>query len=117
MLALAETVSLSEWKEMAQSTGCLSVSELLRRGSAIERLLIERNWREGLLSERTDDKHDTGSNGDGEGEPENQTMIRVMREVFFSAAKVFLATVINGPHPRGQSSPLLLSVRSIADAA
>jgi hypothetical protein len=98
MLALAEIVQLSEWKEYAESTGCLSVKELLRRAAVIEHLLQERAWREGLLDNSTED-----GISDVES-PENQTAIRIMREIFFNTARVYLATVVNGPFPRGTSS-------------
>lgn len=107
MLALAETVQLSEWKEYAESTGCLSVRELLRRAAIIETLLQERSWREGLLDTGTDD-------GSSSETPENQSAIRVMREIFYGAAKLYLATVINGPYPRGQSSYSILDAELMA---
>jgi hypothetical protein len=97
MLALAETVQLSEWKEYAESTGCLSVRELLRRAAFIETLLQERNWREGLLDGSNESESFSNES------PENQSAIRVMREIFYGAAKLYLATVINGPFPRGKS--------------
>jgi len=101
MLALAETVQLSEWKEYAESTGCLSIRELLRRAATIETLISERSWREGLL--------DGNGNGTDDGisseSPENQSAIRIMREIFYGAARLYLATVINGPYPRGQLLP------------
>jgi hypothetical protein len=99
MLALAEIVQLSEWKEYAESTGCLSVKELLRRAAAIEQLLSERAWREGLL-----DANQTEDGGTDSESVEDQTAIRIMREIFFNAARVYLATVINGPFPRGKFS-------------
>jgi len=99
MLALAETVQLSEWKEYAESTGCLSVRELLRRAATIETLLQERSWREGLL-DANGGIVDDGLSGES---PENQSAIRVMREIFYGAARLYLATVINGPYPRGRS--------------
>lgn len=101
LLALAETVQLSEWKEYAESTGCLSVRELLRRAATIETLLQERSWREGLL-DANGGVVDDGSLGES---PENQSAIRVMREIFYGAARLYLATVINGPYPRGESFP------------
>jgi hypothetical protein len=104
MLALAETVQLSEWKEYAESTGCLSVRELLRRAATIETLLQERSWREGLL-DANGGVVDDGSSGES---PENQSAIRVMREIFYGAARLYLATVINGPYPRGESLLILL---------
>lgn len=100
MLALAEIVQLSEWKEYAESTGCLSVKELLRRAAAIEQLLSERAWREGLL-----DANQTEDGGTDSESAEDQTAIRIMREIFFNAARVYLATVINGPFPRGMYPP------------
>ena len=115
MLALAETVQLSEWKEYAESTGCLSVRELLRRAATIETLLQERSWREGLL-DANGGVVDDGLSGES---PENQSAIRVMREIFYGAARLYLATVINGPYPRGQSppslSPLSFSSWELAD--
>ncbi|KAK8847335.1 hypothetical protein IAR55_005192 [Kwoniella newhampshirensis] len=91
MLALVETVALAEWRQDAEHAGSLSVKELLRRASKIEGLLDERPWRESHLKRPK-------TIVPGEEGPSNDVR-RLMSDVFYGAAKVLLASVVNGPHP------------------
>ena len=95
LLAYAEVVALSEWRERVERMGCLSLKELLRRGAAIEKLLDERAWREAHL--------ERPSSPPLNREGPSDDLRRVMSDVFYGAAKVLLASVINGPFPRGKS--------------
>ncbi|OWZ33025.1 hypothetical protein C356_05516 [Cryptococcus neoformans c45] len=92
LLAIAEIVALSEWKEKAQRAGCLSYIDLIYRSSAIQKLLDERAWRECHL--------DQPSLSSSEQEDTNDSMRRIMTDIFFGSARVLLACVINGPFPR-----------------
>ncbi|WVQ87096.1 hypothetical protein IAS59_000817 [Cryptococcus gattii] len=92
LLAYAEIVALSEWRERVERMGCLSLKELLRRGTAIEKLLDERAWREAHLELPSI----LPINKEGPG----HDLRRIMSDVFYGAAKVLLASVINGPFPR-----------------
>lgn len=92
LLAYAEVVALSEWRERVERMGCLSLKELLRRGAAIEKLLDERAWREAHL--------ERPSSPPLNREGPSDDLRRVMSDVFYGAAKVLLASVINGPFPR-----------------
>lgn len=74
--------------------GCLSLKELLRRGAAIEKLLDERAWREVHL--------ERPSSPPLNREGPSDDLRRVMSDAFHGAAKVLLASVINGPFPRGK---------------
>ncbi|ODN82288.1 hypothetical protein L202_02568 [Cryptococcus amylolentus CBS 6039] len=91
LLAYTEIVALSEWKDRVEKLGCLSMKELLRRAEGIEKLMDERAWRESHL-DRPREK--------GKATAKADEMRRVMSDVFFGAAKVLLASVINGPFPR-----------------
>lgn len=94
-MAYAEIVALSEWRERVERMGCLSLKELLRRGTAIGKLLEERAWREAHLELPSI----LPINKEGPG----HDLRRIMSDVFYGAAKVLLASVINGPFPRGKS--------------
>lgn len=87
-------MALSEWKEKAQRAGCLSYIDLINRSSAIQKLLDERAWRECHL--------DQPSFSSSEQEDTNDSMRRIMTDIFFGSARVLLACVINGPFPRGE---------------
>ncbi|ODN85250.1 hypothetical protein L198_07573 [Cryptococcus wingfieldii CBS 7118] len=91
LLAYTEIVALVEWKDRVEKLGCLSMKELLRRAEGIEKLMDERAWRESHLDRPRKKRR-------GEGKADE--MRRVMSDVFFGAAKVLLASVINGPFPR-----------------
>ncbi|WVQ76045.1 hypothetical protein IAR50_005681 [Cryptococcus sp. DSM 104548] len=91
LLAFAEIAALEEWKENNIKAGCLSYIELVDRAARIRQLLDERAWREDLL--RMPEQ--------GGGQKGKDDRLRsVLRDIFFGAAKVLLAVVINGPFPR-----------------
>nr|XP_019008552.1 uncharacterized protein I206_06229 [Kwoniella pini CBS 10737]OCF47333.1 hypothetical protein I206_06229 [Kwoniella pini CBS 10737] len=92
LLAMAETVALSEWKDRAESAGCLSYKELLDRAANVEKILNERAWRESHL--------DRPINADDDSEDSAALLRRVMSDVFHGSVKVLLAITINGPFPR-----------------
>ncbi|WVW78542.1 hypothetical protein I302_100497 [Kwoniella bestiolae CBS 10118] len=91
LLAMCETVALSEWKCKAESAGCLSYKELLERATRIEKLMDERSWRESHLDipETGKDESDTGAE-----------LRKVLSDVFYGSVKVLLAVAVNGPFPR-----------------
>jgi hypothetical protein len=77
-------VGLSEWKLKAIDAGCLVSRDLLERARPIEQLLEEREWREGHL--QTSEIKD-----------------QLYSDTFFYAAKILLASVIDGPFPSSKS--------------
>lgn len=79
-LAIAETVALSEWRSKAFEAGCLSNKDLLERARPIEQLLDEREWRESHLQSL-------------------EIKDRLYSNAFFYAAKLLLASTIDGPYP------------------
>jgi hypothetical protein len=92
----------------------LSIPELVRKSSTIDKILDERGWRESHLDggDAQDIGTTTRENGNkkmpfGFGKDSKET-IRGMNDVFFAGAKVLLAVVVNGPHPRGKSFPIHL---------
>lgn len=96
---------MAEWRELAESAGCLSIKELVQRADTIEKRLAERSWGFGISgqagaffegqAESEKDEYST--------EPHDSNTITVMREIFFAGAKVYLALVVNGPYPKGWS--------------
>ncbi|WWD00503.1 hypothetical protein V866_007419 [Kwoniella sp. B9012] len=104
LLAMCETVALSEWKEKAESVGCLSYKELLERSSKIEKLLDERSWRESHLDINSfsfSSTSPTSLGGDnGQTKAMEGELRRVMSDVFYGSVKVLLAVTVNGPYPR-----------------
>jgi len=102
LLAIAETTALSEWRDRAEEAGALSQRSLVRRGEAIEKLLSERSWRNSHSNDLIASIE--GLDGKGHGTPDEWTKTHLMAEVFFNAAKVYLATVVNGPFPKGEPS-------------
>ena len=101
LLALAETIQLSEWKAHAQKAECLSLRELLQRAAVIEQLLGERTWRESLLD---DTAHLSTVTSDKPSSAKDETStLRLISDVFFAATQVLLAAVVNGAFPKGQN--------------
>ena len=100
LLAIAETTALSEWRDRAEEAGALSQRSLVRRGEAIEKLLSERSWRNSHSNDLIASIE--GLDGQGHGTPDEWTKTHLMAEVFYNAAKVYLATVVNGPFPKGE---------------
>ncbi|WWC91482.1 uncharacterized protein L201_006428 [Kwoniella dendrophila CBS 6074] len=98
-LALAETISLSEWKDKCVRSGTLSHRSLVERADAIERLLGERKWREEHLFE-----------------PEDPSNIHrmAMSNVFHHGVRVLLATVVDGCFPNVPD--VAAAVQDTADA-
>nr|XP_018265619.1 uncharacterized protein I303_01989 [Kwoniella dejecticola CBS 10117]OBR87777.1 hypothetical protein I303_01989 [Kwoniella dejecticola CBS 10117] len=92
LLAMAETIALSEWKDRAESAGYLSYKEFLDRAGNVEKILNERAWRESHL--------DRPTNADEEAEDSTSMLRRVMSDVFHGSVKVLLAVTVNGPFPR-----------------
>jgi hypothetical protein len=105
LLAIAETTALSEWRDRAEEMGSLSQRALVKRGEAIEKLLSERSWRNSGDMMATIEQ----LGADGTAIPDERTKTRLMAEVYFAAAKVYLYTVINGPFPKGPSAPWLFT--------
>jgi hypothetical protein len=77
-------VGLSEWKAKAIEAGCLVSRDLLERARPIEQLLEEREWREGHLKNL-------------------EIKDQLYGDTFFYAAKILLASVIDGPFPSSKS--------------
>ncbi|WVQ76103.1 hypothetical protein IAR50_005743 [Cryptococcus sp. DSM 104548] len=118
LLVYTEIVALADWKDRVEKLGCLSMKELLRRAEGIEKLMDERAWRESHLDRPTSASPRStrpggfgstwgtgvgvgdGEKGAGTSKGKADEMRRAMSDVFFGAAKVLLASVINGPFPR-----------------
>jgi hypothetical protein len=77
-------VGLSEWKANAIDAGCLVSRDLLERARPIEQLLDEREWREGHLHTL-------------------EIKDQLYGDTFFYAARILLASVIDGPFPSSKS--------------
>ncbi|WRT64835.1 uncharacterized protein IL334_001771 [Kwoniella shivajii] len=93
LLAMCETIALSEWKDRAEAAGCLSYKELLDRAATVEKILDERAWRESHLDQpSTEEEEPTADSA--------SVLRRVMSDVFHGSAKVLLAVTLNGPFPR-----------------
>ena len=103
---MAETVALSEWKERAEEAGFFSIEQLKQRAAPIEKLLSERAWREAHFDEAP--VPILLPDGTIRTESEEEGKMRVMSDVFYGAANLFLASVIHGPYPRGESSTRLV---------
>lgn len=73
-------MGLSEWKAKAIEAGCLVSRDLLERARPIEQLLEEREWREGHLKFL-------------------ETKDQLYGDTFFYAARILLASVVDGPFP------------------
>lgn len=80
-------MGLSEWKAKAIEAGCLVSRDLLERARPIEQLLEEREWREGHLQNL-------------------EIKDQLYGDTFFYAAKILLASVIDGPFPSSKSVSL-----------
>ena len=100
MLAIAETTALSEWRDRAEETGTLSQRTLVRRADVIERLLSERSWRSSQSNDLTISIETIGA--EATATPDEWTKTCLMAEVFYTAAKVYLSIVVNGPYPKGE---------------
>ncbi|OCF74199.1 hypothetical protein I204_04569 [Kwoniella mangroviensis CBS 8886] len=98
-LALAETVALSEWKDKAIRSGTLSHRTLVERADSIERLLLERKWREEHLFQ-----------------PDDPSTVQrmAMSNVFHHGVRVLLATVLDGCYPNVPD--VATAVQDTADA-
>lgn len=83
--------------------GCLSQKTLVKRGEAIEKLLSERAWRNGNASEISATIEEI--EGETINTPDEWTKANLMAEVYYAAAQVYLATVVNGPFPKGKLMP------------
>ncbi|WWC64866.1 uncharacterized protein I303_107480 [Kwoniella dejecticola CBS 10117] len=127
LLALAETVGLSDWRAKSLREGRLDVEELVRRGSSIKTLLNERSWREKQMlhcqfqyqyqgqgqgkgkdqtrhyHQQSYDQHAQKSSGNGITENLSENEIekgKLMSNCFYESTKLLLAITINGPYPR-----------------
>lgn len=76
------------------------MQHLRQRAVPIQKLLDERAWRESHF----DDAPVPIMLPDGtiRTESPEESKVRVMSDVFFGAANLYLASVLHGPHPRGQ---------------
>ena len=96
---MAETVALSEWKERAEEAGYSNAEQLKQRAAPIAKLLSERAWREAHFDEAPVPV--LMPDGSIRSESEEEGKKRVMSDVFYGAANLFLASVVHGPYPRG----------------
>ncbi|WVO16490.1 hypothetical protein L204_104167 [Cryptococcus depauperatus] len=99
LLAYAEIAALHEWRTKVERLGCLSFKELLRRASVVEKLFDERAWRESHLLgyhhyQDPCTEREEWSGGASRG------LRRIMSEVYYGGARVFLASVVNGSWPK-----------------
>lgn len=114
LLALAETVALSEWKERAEEAGFCNLEQLKQRAAPIEKLLQERAWRESHFDEAP--VPIMMPDGTIRTESEEEGKMRVMSDVFYGAATLFLASIVHGPNPRGKSM-VLMQLKAASDVA
>ncbi|WWC72274.1 uncharacterized protein I206_106236 [Kwoniella pini CBS 10737] len=108
LLALAETVELSEWRLKCIKEGCLDIEELVKRGNMIKNLLNERKWREKRILD--DEKLNNQSkqietkmnririiNKEEEIDLKEKEKEKLISNCFFESTKLLLAITINGP--------------------
>ena len=105
LLAIAETVALSEWKERAQAAGFFQQEQLAQRAAPVLKLLGERAWRESHFDAPPIPV--ILPDGSMQTESEEDRRMRVTSDVFYGAANLFLATVIYGCYPRGKYAATL----------
>lgn len=106
---------MSEWRDRAEEAGYSDPQALSRRAAPIEKLLNERAWREAHFDESPVPV--LLPDGSLRRESEEEGKMRVMSDVFFGAATLFLASVIHGPFPRGKSAALETANFLAADVA
>lgn len=92
-----------------ERAGCLSIKELIERASVVEKLLDERAFREFTLDQSASidavDNCDTTAALDSLNKGmDDRRVVRAMSDIFYSAARVLLASVVHGPWPKGKKT-------------
>ncbi|KAK6909197.1 hypothetical protein I203_103214 [Kwoniella mangroviensis CBS 8507] len=102
LLALAETVALSEWRTEQYQRGTLDLEELVRRGNEIKVLLNGRSRREKQYSPIFNHHHvrQSYSNGNEMGDMDPKLKGQLMSDAFYESTKILLSITINGPFPK-----------------
>ena len=72
----------------------------MQRAAAVEKILDERTWRESTMA--TGSVAEMASDRIEEVEETDPGVTTVMSQIFYTAAKVLLASVVHGPHPGGE---------------
>lgn len=97
MVLISRISALANWKYSQQSRGCLTLRELLDRGSSIEVEL-----KQGLEKNKTDIgrpvHHPESASCQGLGVPSSKSNLVITR-IFAFAALTYLHTVTSGAHP------------------
>lgn len=94
----------------------MSQRELLQRAAPIEKLLSERNWRNERTAtlSATIEEIDEATTGLAIS-ASDKTKTRLMSNINYAAAKVFLGTIVNGPYPKGEPRSALNMPLTCAD--
>ncbi|WWC95086.1 hypothetical protein V866_001938 [Kwoniella sp. B9012] len=104
LLALAETVALSEWRTEQYQKGTLDLEELVRRGNEIKVLLNERSRREKYFFANSNYHHlHVRQSSPHENEMEDvDTKLKgqLMSDAYYESTKILLSITINGPFPK-----------------
>ncbi|WWD03859.1 hypothetical protein V865_001915 [Kwoniella europaea PYCC6329] len=104
LLALAETVALSEWRTEQYQKSTLDLEELVRRGNAIKVLLNERSRREKHYFPNSNHHHlhvrQSSSNGNEMEDMDTKLKGQLMSDAYYESTKILLSITINGPFPK-----------------
>ncbi|TBU50366.1 fungal-specific transcription factor domain-containing protein [Dichomitus squalens] len=114
VLAIAEISNLAHWKESQSRRGCLSIPELVHRGTMIEEQLLAPAsphnplvpLQAGMYGPQAQHSHmypngvgGSGGGGGGGGEADVVWRRRLTNNIFRASAKVYLHTVLSGDYP------------------
>ena len=97
MILISQISQLSAWKTAQQALGCLSIKELLARGSTIEEELNSK-LKKNMLDIGKPVPHPESASCQRLGIVSSKSNLVITR-VFASAALTYLHTVISGAHP------------------
>ncbi|WVQ66777.1 uncharacterized protein L199_004968 [Kwoniella botswanensis] len=103
LLALAETVALSEWRAEQYQKGTLDLEELVRRGNEIKVLLNERSIRERQYFPNSNHHlhvRRSSSNGNEMEDTDTRLKGQLMSDAYYESTKILLSITINGPFPK-----------------
>ena len=100
LLALAEATALSEWREKEEAAGTLSHRNLVRRAEEIEQQLLQRQCTN--IDYMYETETTLGQLGAEADSIDEWIKTHLMAEVYYAAVRLLIATIVNGPFPRGE---------------